>query len=195
MKITMIMLCLALLSWGANAQHDHSKMDHSDMDSKMMDKSTVPSSITVEHSQSVTAILDNYLVLKNALVEDNSKKAASSGKMLFDAFAKFDISAQSQSQQKELGEILEDAREHAEHISENSGHIDHQREHFEVLSTDLKDLIYISGSDRTLYEIFCPMFDNNKGGKWLSESNEVKNPFFGSKMLHCGSVQQKIKIN
>ncbi|GAB1454578.1 hypothetical protein MASR2M47_46340 [Draconibacterium sp.] len=64
---------------------------------------------------------------------------------MFDAFAKFDISAQAKSKQKELGEIIEDASEHAEHISENDGNIDHQREHFEILSTDIKDLVVITG--------------------------------------------------
>lgn len=154
------MLCLAIISWGANAQHDHSKMSHSNdghskMDSKMNSKSTVQSTIQVEHSQSVTAIIDHYLALKDALVEDNSNKAAGSAKMLFDAFAKFDFKKQAKSQQKELGEIIEDASEHAEHISDNKGNIEHQREHFEILSIDLKDLVVITGSDRTLYQLFA----------------------------------------
>ena len=194
MKKTMIMLVLALVGWGASAQHGHSTEGHSNMDTKMANKSMVKSTVEVEQSKSATAIIDNYLALKDALVADNSKKAASSGKMLFDAFAKFDISAQPKSQQKELGEIIEDAREHAEHISENDGSIGHQREHFEILSTDIKDLVVITGADRNLYQIFCPMYNNKEGGSWLNASNEIKNPFFGSKMLKCGSVQQKITI-
>lgn len=199
MKKTIILLSLALVSWGAFAQHDHSKMGHategqSNMDSKMANKSTVQSVVKVERSNSATAIIDNYLALKDALVADNSNKAASSGKTLFDAFAKFDVSAYPKSQQKELAEIIEDASEHAEHISENKGNIDHQREHFEILSRDIKDLVIITGSDRTLYQAFCPMYDNNEGGAWLSESSDIKNPFYGNKMLKCGSVQQEISI-
>jgi len=199
MRKTMIMLCLALVSWGASAQHDHSKMGHSteghsEMDLKMANKSMVQSTVKVERSKSATAIIDNYLALKDALVTDNSKKAASSGKMLFDAFVKFDISTQPKSQQKELDEIIEDASEHAEHISENSGNIEHQREHFETLSTDIKDLVVITGGDRNLYQIFCPMYNNNKGGSWLSASSEIKNPFLGSKMMKCGSVTQEIVV-
>ena len=194
MKKAMILLSLVIFSWGASAQHDHSKMGHSGMESKKKNKSSVSSSIEVEHSKSVTAIIDNYLALKNALVEDNSKKAASSGKSLYDALAKFDISAQPESAQKELGEIIENASENAEHISENSGKIDHQREHFESLSTDLKDLIVLTGSDRTLYQTYCPMYNNSEGGTWLSETTGIKNPFYGSKMLKCGSVQQEIAV-
>jgi hypothetical protein len=93
-----------------------------------------------------------------------------------------------------LKDILDDAKENAEHISENGDKIDHQREHFEILGTDIKDLIVITGADRTLYQIYCPMFNNNKGGKWLNESNIVKNPLFGSKMSKCGSVTQVITV-
>lgn len=194
MRKTMIMLCLALVSWGASAQHNHSTEGHSNMDSKMAKKSMEKSTVKIELSKSATVIIDNYLALKDALVADNSKKAASSGKTLFDAFEKFDISAQAKSKQKELDEIIEDASEHAEHISENDGNIEHQRKHFVILSTDIKDLVVITGSDRNLYEIFCPMYNNNKGASWLSSSDEIKNPFLGSKMMKCGSVTQEIIV-
>lgn len=199
MKNTMIILCMALVSWGANAQMDHAKMEHSEnghskMNSKMTEKVTVTSSIKVEHSLSVTAIIDNYLALKNELVDDNSGKAARSGKMLFDALGKFDLSSQAASKQKELKEIIDDAKENAEHISKNGDKIDHQREHFEILGTDLKDMILITGEDRTLYLINCPMYNNKKGGKWMSESKEIKNPLLGSKMLKCGSIVQEITV-
>jgi hypothetical protein len=197
MKTTMILLCLALVSWGANAQHDHSSMgnsgnSHSNMAPKIKEQARVIPSLNVKHSLLVTSILDNYLALKDALVDDNGKKAATSGKMLLDALGKFDLSSQEASKQNELKEILDDAKENAEHISENGDKIDHQREHLEILGGDLKDLIVITGSDRTLYQLFCPVYNNNKGGKWLSTSDKIKNPFYGSKMLKCGRVLVEI---
>ena len=87
-------------------------------------------------------------------------------------------------------EILESAKEHAEHIVKSP--IDHQREHFEVLSTDIKDLIGLVGSEKTLYQDFCPMFNDGKGAIWLSEFKEIKNPYYGSKMLTCGSIQKEL---
>lgn len=199
MKTTMIMLFLALLSWGASAQHDHSSMggsvsSHSNMVPKMKEEPRVIPTLKVKQSLSVTSILDNYLALKDALVDDNGKKAASSGKMLFDALGKFDLSGQPAPKQKELKDILDDAKENAEHISENGDKIDHQREHFEILGGDIKDLIVITGSDRTLYQLFCSIYNNNKGGKWLSASDKVKNPFFGGENKKCGRVLVEIVI-
>lgn len=144
-------------------------------------------------AKSISATLDHYLSLKKALVEDNSEEAANTGKLLFDALVEFDQSSVSD-QQQELAEIIEDAKMHAEHINENNGNIVHQREHFDVLSADIKDMVAIVGTDRTLYQQYCPMYNDNKGGMWLSASNEIKNPFFGSKMLKCGKVQETITI-
>lgn len=37
------------------------------------------------------------------------------------------------------------------------------------------------------------MHDDSKDGFYLGESKEVKNPFFGKKMLKCGEVQETLK--
>ncbi len=199
MKKILILLSLALISGGAFAQHEHPKMNHTEnarskMQSKMADKSAGLSPVKVERSEAVTAIISNYLALKDALVADNSRKAAGYGKRLLVAFTKFDITKQSKAQQKELTDIIEDAGEHAGHISKNSGNVGHQREHFETLSADLKDLIAITGSDRNLYQIYCPMYNNPKGATWLSSSETIKNPYLGNKMVNCGNVRQEIII-
>ncbi|MBI4471193.1 MAG: DUF3347 domain-containing protein, partial [Acidobacteria bacterium] len=40
-----------------------------------------------------------------------------------------------------------------------------------------------------LYQGFCPMAFNNAGARWLQARPEVANPYFGSKMLRCGSTE------
>jgi hypothetical protein len=37
------------------------------------------------------------------------------------------------------------------------------------------------------------MVEDNKGAYWLSESEEINNPYFGDKMLRCGEVKKIIK--
>lgn len=39
-----------------------------------------------------------------------------------------------------------------------------------------------------VYKQFCPMAFGNKGGYWLSDAAEIRNPYFGDKMLTCGTV-------
>jgi len=148
--------------------------------------------MTVQESQATSMVIDAYLEIGNALGIDNDKEAAKAGKELVTAFDKFDKSSVPDENRSELGEIIADARENADHISESQGNIEHQREHFEMLSTDIKDLIAIAGADRTLYQIYCPMYNNNEGGSWLSASDVIKNPFYGNKMPTCGEVKSEI---
>ena len=39
------------------------------------------------------------------------------------------------------------------------------------------------------YEAHCPMAFDNKGGNWLQTVDTVTNPFYGSSMLNCGSIE------
>ena len=145
---------------------------------------------TTQKNAATSAIIDSYLQIKNALVNDNKDDAAKGGNMMLTAFSNFDMSKLAETQHKEYMEILEDAKEQAEHIIKSP--IDHQREHFENLSIDINDLIALLGTDKTLYQSKCPMAGEGKGAIWLSEYKEIKNPFFGSKMIKCGSVQKQI---
>ncbi|SDR97904.1 Protein of unknown function [Gillisia sp. Hel1_33_143] len=183
LKMSIAAMLLLAVSF-TNAQekekmnHDHGdmKMDHSSM---KMDKM----------NPNAEAVLADYFMLKDALVGDDTKKAAQSGTKLVASLKAFDTKSYSKEEQEELADIIEDATEHAEHISESA--IDHQREHFKTLSKDITDMVAITGTKNTLYEQYCPMYD--KGSAWLSSSNEVKNPYYGSKMLKCGKVQKTIQ--
>lgn len=143
---------------------------------------------------SVKAIVEGYLVLKNALISDKTQDAAAAGKALEATFKGFDKNALTTEQKKTYEDIEDDAREHAEHIGSNGGKIEHQREHFALLSKDVYDLVKAFGSaGQPLYQDFCPMYDKGKGASWLSETKDIKNPYYGKKMLTCGKVKEEIK--
>lgn len=36
--------------------------------------------------------------------------------------------------------------------------------------------------------VFCPMADKGQGAHWVQKDEEVRNPYFGSAMLTCGSI-------
>lgn len=164
--------------------HEHSTSE----ENKLSEGET----ITVTQSAYTSSILNAYLSVKEALTNDDRQAASKAGTQLADNTSSFDVSSFTDEQQKDLKEIMEVIREHGEHIAKSE--IEHQREHFEMLAKDIKDLVIIAGSDRTLYQQYCPMYNDNKGGTWLSASKEVKNPLFGSKMLKCGKVQQEITV-
>jgi len=141
-------------------------------------------------SFTINEIVTNYLKLKNALVKDDSKGAANAGKVLYATLNILDTKSLDTKLKKEYVDIADDAKEHAAHIGDNPRKIEHQREHFAMLSKDINDLIQTFGTTQKLYQDYCPMYDEGKSGYWISESKEIKNPYFGSQMLSCGSVRK-----
>ncbi|PWN65587.1 DUF3347 domain-containing protein [Chryseobacterium viscerum] len=148
---------------------------------------------TEAQSQSFTIdpIIKDYLALKNALIADNDKGASNAGKQLLNTLKNVDVKNIPSGKQKEYKEIADDARENAEHISDNAGKIDHQREHLAFLSKDVSDLVTLFGSSQKLYQDHCPMFNDGKGAIWISETKAIKNPYYGNQMLNCGSVKKE----
>jgi hypothetical protein len=142
---------------------------------------------------SLKEIISAYLQMKNAFTEDNSIGAAAAGKKLESAFNNFDKSSLTPAQKKTYEDLEADAREHAEHIGANGGNIEHQREHFELLSKDIYDLVKVFGGGQVLYKDLDPMFNKGKGAFWISETKEIKNPYMGKAMLTSGSVLEEIK--
>lgn len=154
---------------------------------------TQASNTASEQRASVDEPVTAYLQLKNALTADDGKEAARAGKQLHEAMMKLDNASFAEDQKKVFDEVKDDIKEHAEHISTNADKIAHQREHFDVLSKDMYDLVKSVKPSQTLYKHHCPMYNDNKGADWLSEVKEIKNPYLGKKMPRCGEVKEEIK--
>lgn len=142
---------------------------------------------------SIDKVVSGYLEVKNALTNDNGYDAAAAANKISTAIKNVDESAFTSDQKKVYEDVKEDIREHAEHISSNGSNIVHQREHFDLLSQDIIDLVKATGSSQNLYRDFCPMYNNKKGASWLSENKEIRNPYYGKEMPKCGEVKEEIK--
>jgi Cu(I)/Ag(I) efflux system membrane fusion protein len=140
----------------------------------------------------ILKITENYIHLKNSLIladNESSKKFAERINLGFSNI-KIDISDKKSlellNNQKQI--IIEESAK-----IKNAKTIDLQRVSFKPLSQAfIKILKSYNISSQKFYIIFCPMADNNKGGFWLSKENKVKNPYYGSLMLECGSVKDSI---
>lgn len=179
--ILTIGLALTLASCGSSNKEEKTAKNTVEAPAKVEEKAT---------ENAITPVLDAYLVIKDALVNDNQEEAAKAGRTLATVLGGLDVTQFDADKQAELKEIVEVAQNHGEHISESD--ISHQREHFEALSQDIKDLTASVGTDRTLYHQYCPMYNGNEGGMWLSANEEIRNPLFGAQMLKCGKVEDVI---
>lgn len=142
---------------------------------------------------SIKEIVDHYLHVKNALFSDKSTEAAKGSKAMLDAMAKLDKSLLTTDQKKVFENVEDGLKEHAEHIGKNGDNIKHQRSHFSEMSDAIYILARAFGGGRPLYHEHCPMAKDNQGAMWISESKEIKNPYFGAQMPNCGTVEEVIQ--
>lgn len=76
-----------------------------------------------------------------------------------------------------------------------SDDIEVQREAFAVYSSSLFFCAKAFGiADQQVYYQYCPMAFDNKGAYWMSTTKEILNPYFGDKMLNCGSNKDGINV-
>lgn len=201
--ISAIVFTACTNSGGKNEQEEHD-MNNMNKDSTQQatttdDKEVKSVAVTYTNvdakaAAAIKEIVDHYLHIKNALANDNGIEAANGAKTMAEAIRKQDKSLLTAEQKKVYDDIEEKLVEHAEHIGKNGDNIKHQREHFLMMSENVYDLAKAFGGGRALYHDHCPMYNENKGGAmWLSETKEVKNPYFGAEMLTCGSVEEVIK--
>ncbi len=116
----------------------------------------------------------HYIHVKTALVNSDAKEAQSGAKMLME-----------NTDDTALKGLLSK-------ISETSD-IEAQRTVFSDVTAKMTAIVDASISSGEVYQQFCPMAFNNQGGYWLSTEEEIRNPYFGDKMLKCGKVTETIK--
>jgi Cu(I)/Ag(I) efflux system membrane fusion protein len=138
-------------------------------------------------------VLDEYILLKNALVADNSKTASSYAQSLVTSVKQMDIKAlKDQESHEQWMAFSEGILTSASGIASNSA-IETQRNHFKDLSIQLSNGVKLFGVNKKVFEQYCPMADDNHGAYWLSLTEVIENPYFGSAMLNCGSVESVIE--
>jgi hypothetical protein len=168
MKTKMMMLILVLGSWGAFAQHDHAGHEQKKTDQAMV----------MFKDPKLGKAYEHYIHVKNSLVASDNEEAKASAIELSQALRNAKVSTAS----------IEAATKLA-----NTSDLDDQRKLFSTLSNEMATLVKDGKlSMGMLYLEYCPMANNNSGAYWLSNEKEIKNPYFGDKMLKCGSVKEMI---
>ncbi len=176
---------------GTSPQNETMTAKKNDSQQAVVDKGNAQTAATNTAAFPAKEIIAGYLQLKNALAKDNGKDAATAGNAMVATLANVDMKSLPEKQMKSYMEFADDLKEHAEHIGMNAGKIEHQREHFQMLSKDMTDFVKTFGNGgQTLYKDFCPMANDGKGAIWVSEVKEIKNPYLGKAMPTCGSVKE-----
>jgi len=118
----------------------------------------------------------NYLEIKMALTEGDAGTVKDIAGDMADSFS------EERAAMKTIAQQMADTDD-----------FEKQRELFAQLTEKVGPMFEDALSAGTIYLKFCPMAFNNKGAYWYEAVEEIKNPYFGDKMLTCGSIQKTIE--
>ncbi len=142
---------------------------------------------------SLQNVISSYLDVKNALTKDNGSNVRTAAKALYAAINAVPMEDLSETDRRVWMEYQEKLSYDAEHIK-GTDELEHQREHFIKLSDNFYKMIKaININKDDLYYQYCPMANDGKGAYWVSEKQAIANPYYGKKMMTCGSTKETIK--
>lgn len=134
------------------------------------------------NNANISKLYNQYIAIKNALAADNADQTSKAALDFIKIAGTVDAKLLSEGNINTL-------RKDATAISE-ARTIQKQREYFYNLSDNMIAVAKkFKLSDKSVYVQYCPMAEGN----WLSNENKIVNPYYGSKMLSCGSVKSEIK--
>lgn len=141
----------------------------------------------------LASVFTSYVELKDAFVASDAGKVKDEAKQTDEALAKVDMKLLSGAAHNDWMNYLSPIQSSLKEI-QAAADIEAQRKAFSNLSDNLYKSVkaFGLGGKEAFYE-FCPMAFNNEGAYWLSDQEQIKNPYFGDKMLTCGSVKEKLK--
>ena len=155
-------------------------------------------------NEGMDSLLNAYFALKDAFVEADSLSAKSACKSLI-AIADSNRLAELKNDSSGIYESaimqLSDVKSNAESLVTQTN-LTEMKQDFRMIGESIYPLLKtIHYEGKTLYWQNCPMaFGEDKGANWISNTEEIINPYLGKKhpefksgMLHCGEVKDSIK--
>ena len=149
--------------------------------------------VNSEFKEQLSLVFKDYLKLKDAFVLTDAKKVSEITKTTLQDMAKVQMKLLKKPAAHEIWMPASKKIKAILKAMQNERDIENQRKLFITLSNEMIVLAKAFGTNKTIYVEHCPMANDNQGADWLSLEKEIKNPYFGDKMLTCGSVEDTIK--
>jgi hypothetical protein len=172
---------------------DHDSTEHASGSTAAAEASEPQFQVDASFQQQLAGVFTSYVELKDAFVSSDAGKVKEEASSANEALAKVDMKLLSGAAHNDWMNYLSPIQTSLKEI-QASADIEEQRKSFSTLSANLYKSIkaFGLGGKEAFYE-FCPMAFNNEGAYWLSDQQQIRNPYFGDKMLTCGEVKEKLK--
>jgi hypothetical protein len=175
---------------GGHEQHEShaASMEAESTDEELPDYSEVDDSFKAQ----INDLTDNYFIIKDALVQTNAEETRAAAESWLASAEAISAGVLNDSEAVFFNDHLSALKKSVQSMA-TSEDVEKQREEFFNVSNGTYSLIKAFKAKATdVYFQFCPMAFNNTGAGWLSNQKEIRNPYFGDKMLKCGKVKETL---
>ncbi len=146
---------------------------------------------TKKKADQMQSVFNSYFEMKDALVSTNASAAAAKGAVLVSSLKAVKMNELPMDVHMVWMKVMKELESDAQKIA-NSKKIEDQRKALIPVTKNIYALMKVAKTETPTYYQFCPMANGGKGANWLSKENEVRNPYYGSMMMSCGSTIETI---
>jgi Cu(I)/Ag(I) efflux system membrane fusion protein len=187
---------LTACSGGEKHEHDANTMNddgHASGSDAPQKASTPQFQVDQKFQEQLAGMFASYIEIKDALVASDAGKVKSEASQAKESLAKVDMKLLSGAAHNDWMNWVKPIENSLTEI-ETASDIEEQRKSFSTLSDNVYKSVkaFGLGGSEAFYE-YCPMAFNNEGAYWLSDNDQVRNPYFGDKMLKCGVVKERLR--
>jgi Cu(I)/Ag(I) efflux system membrane fusion protein len=142
--------------------------------------------------EQLTGLYQATLPLKEAFVESDLAQVNTEADHVIKALGNLNADLLGEEAHKIWMENLMDIAHLASKMKSNTS-LEEARKNFALYNRALyRSFKFLGHEGDPIYYQFCPMAFDNKGAYWLSETQEIRNPYFGDQMMTCGSTKDVI---
>jgi Cu(I)/Ag(I) efflux system membrane fusion protein len=193
---SIIAICLLGVLWITGCDSETTGANDQEADTVSTPKLPPQSKLDEAGTQKLMTVVNSYYELKDALVATSAEKADAGATKLVAATTELETHVQADSINKgNIQPYLDTLKNSANAIlAVKDETTEQKRISFEKVSDAMFGLLRIVDiKNAGVYRQYCPMAFNDKGAFWLSNETEIRNPYFGKKMLECGEVTDSLK--
>ncbi|MEZ4950949.1 MAG: efflux RND transporter periplasmic adaptor subunit, partial [Saprospiraceae bacterium] len=145
--------------------------------------------------EQLSRLTNSYLAVKDALVATDANMTSQKSESVLESLNQVDMELLEGPAHLYWMKVMKAIKAHTTKMKEASD-VEIQREQFDFLSQALiKTLSAFGVAKDTFYVQHCPMANENNGADWISNEKKIRNPYFGDKMLTCGTVKTVLNPN
>jgi Cu(I)/Ag(I) efflux system membrane fusion protein len=191
---------------GSTPSHDHGGMDHGEADdtahpTHMPDngahddlatpETTFRDAVPDAFRAQLTRVVNAYLDMRDALIASDEAAARSHLQEMQDRLDAVDMMQLDTEPHDAWMQDLRAMESHLSHIGAADG-LQGLRAEFNTLSLVLAYSIQRFGVDTPVYRQYCPMAFDGDGAYWISDEEQIRNPYLPENMLRCGEVVERL---